>query len=310
MADGNRFDPYRVLGVGRGATRTQVARAYRTLAKRLHPDLHGPDDSGRMQQLNRAFAVLSDPERRRDWDARHSPAPSEAHWTTGQRPPSAPAAAAGPSTWASWEAKRPAVENAPGRVRVEPGWPRARAAPAPAPVGIRDSAWLALGVSLVLVVAVLVLGWVAAIGAPRGSARQAISALGITPASTVALDPDHELAVYREADGRLGLVVAERGEAGWMARVLAEAAAPRPFSVLGAEQPGATGGPWRTMIYGRAQPGVERVRLVGADGAGGYVANGTWAIGLRQEVSVGSLRWEFVLPDGRVVLEGSGELGG
>lgn len=75
-----RRDPYAILGVPRGATRVEIGRAYRSLAKRTHPDLGGVTPAA-MQELNWAWDVLSDQERRTEWDRAHAPASSTGHWT-------------------------------------------------------------------------------------------------------------------------------------------------------------------------------------------------------------------------------------
>jgi hypothetical protein len=62
---------YRILGVSQEASAEEVKRAYRGLAKELHPDRH-PDDSAatsKFQALNEAHAVLSEPESRVRYDA-------------------------------------------------------------------------------------------------------------------------------------------------------------------------------------------------------------------------------------------------
>ena len=70
-------DPYRVLGVQRAATLPQIKAAHRGLAKRFHPD--APEgDTGRFLAVQEAYLLLSDPDRRRDWDARHAPGPVRA----------------------------------------------------------------------------------------------------------------------------------------------------------------------------------------------------------------------------------------
>ena len=67
-------DPYAALGLHRGATMAEIARAYRRLAKAAHPDLRpGPDAGARMRRINAAWTVLSDPAARTRWDAAHPP---------------------------------------------------------------------------------------------------------------------------------------------------------------------------------------------------------------------------------------------
>lgn len=76
-----RRDPYAILGVSRSATRAEIARAYRRLAKRTHPDVGGTPPTA-MQDLNWAWYLLSDPRRRTDWDGSHAPAgTSGSHWS-------------------------------------------------------------------------------------------------------------------------------------------------------------------------------------------------------------------------------------
>jgi curved DNA-binding protein CbpA len=76
-----RRDPYAILGVPRTATRAEIARAFRQLAKRAHPDVGGQGGAG-MQELNWAWNLLSDPRRRTSWDATHAPpGATGSHWT-------------------------------------------------------------------------------------------------------------------------------------------------------------------------------------------------------------------------------------
>jgi len=64
-------DYYQVLGVSRDATQEQIKRAYRKLAVRYHPDKNPGDKAAeeRFKQINEAYAVLSDPEKRKQYDA-------------------------------------------------------------------------------------------------------------------------------------------------------------------------------------------------------------------------------------------------
>ena len=64
-------DLYDTLGVSRGATAEEIKRAYRRRARELHPDANpgDPTAEARFKELARAYAVLSDPARRRNYDA-------------------------------------------------------------------------------------------------------------------------------------------------------------------------------------------------------------------------------------------------
>jgi len=62
-------DYYEVLEVGRNASPDELRRAYRRLAKRYHPDVNKDDGSEeRFKEINEAYAVLSDDERRAAYD--------------------------------------------------------------------------------------------------------------------------------------------------------------------------------------------------------------------------------------------------
>jgi curved DNA-binding protein len=62
-------DYYAVLGVPKTATQAEIKKAYRKLARELHPDTNkDPDAERRFKEANEAHAVLSDPERRKQYD--------------------------------------------------------------------------------------------------------------------------------------------------------------------------------------------------------------------------------------------------
>jgi molecular chaperone DnaJ len=64
-------DYYEVLGVGREADEAEIKKAFRKLARQLHPDAN-PDDpeaAERFKELAEAYEVLTDAERRQLYDA-------------------------------------------------------------------------------------------------------------------------------------------------------------------------------------------------------------------------------------------------
>lgn len=58
-------DPYAVLGIGRDATSEEIKKAYRTQAKKYHPDLHPNDPAAaeKMNEVNEAYDMLTNPQK-------------------------------------------------------------------------------------------------------------------------------------------------------------------------------------------------------------------------------------------------------
>ncbi len=63
-------DYYKILGVSKDASQKEIKEAYRKLALKYHPDRNrgNPGASARMKEINEAYAVLSDPGKRRQYD--------------------------------------------------------------------------------------------------------------------------------------------------------------------------------------------------------------------------------------------------
>lgn len=63
------LDPYRVLGVDQRATHETIREAYRALARQFHPDIASDRDAQkRMVQINAAWELIGDEQRRAEWD--------------------------------------------------------------------------------------------------------------------------------------------------------------------------------------------------------------------------------------------------
>ncbi len=68
MAD--KRDYYEVLGVSKGASDDEIKKAFRSMAKKYHPDMHPGDKEAeeKFKEAQEAYAVLSDAEKRRQYD--------------------------------------------------------------------------------------------------------------------------------------------------------------------------------------------------------------------------------------------------
>lgn len=65
----NKRDYYEVLGISRSASKTEVKKAYRRLARQYHPDVNNEDNAAeRFKEVSEAYEVLSDDQKRAQYD--------------------------------------------------------------------------------------------------------------------------------------------------------------------------------------------------------------------------------------------------
>jgi curved DNA-binding protein len=100
-------DYYKILGVDRNADQKEIRKAYRRLARQYHPDVNPGDRSAqeKFKEINEAYEVLSDPEKRQKYDQLGS------SWREWQRMGGDPSG----FDWGRW------FTGQPGRVYVQYG---------------------------------------------------------------------------------------------------------------------------------------------------------------------------------------------
>jgi curved DNA-binding protein CbpA len=67
--EGDLMNYYEILQIDPNASEEVIRAAYRAMSKRYHPDLQQGGNDAMMKKINEAYEVLSDPQRRREYDA-------------------------------------------------------------------------------------------------------------------------------------------------------------------------------------------------------------------------------------------------
>lgn len=71
-------DYFNILGVAPGASEDEIKKAYRSLAMKHHPDRGG--DQAKFQEIQEAYATLSDPQKRAEWEMQKQGGPGGFHF--------------------------------------------------------------------------------------------------------------------------------------------------------------------------------------------------------------------------------------
>ena len=102
------LDPYATLGIPRDASEPQLKHAYRRLAKRYHPDLHPTaETTERMQRINQAWEIVSNPTRRARYDADVAARGSAGDAYRSASRPTAPTSSASTMWSGTWTSRPP-----------------------------------------------------------------------------------------------------------------------------------------------------------------------------------------------------------
>ena len=102
MASMNEKDYYKILGVEQDASAEEIRKAFQQVARKLHPDVNkAPDAEERFKEVSEAYAVLSDPDKRRRYDAMRSGNPFAASSTWQPTAQGSPMSGAWPFGWGS-----------------------------------------------------------------------------------------------------------------------------------------------------------------------------------------------------------------
>ena len=126
-------DPYDVIGVARSASADEIKRAFRKKAKALHPDANpnDPKAQDRFAELNNAYELLSDADKKRQFDRGEIDAEGKPRFAGfegfgGGRPRGGPGAGAGPhgeTIFETFSFGRDGFQRGGGRTGGQPGGP-------------------------------------------------------------------------------------------------------------------------------------------------------------------------------------------
>ena len=113
-------DYYAVLGVRRDASQDEIKKAFRRLARELHPDVNpDPKTQERFKEINAAYEVLSDPQKKQVYDLGGDPL-SSARAAVAPAASGRAASATSPTSWTPSSARRRSAARArvPGAART------------------------------------------------------------------------------------------------------------------------------------------------------------------------------------------------